>query len=279
MAGAYSNQILRLSSTFGSVQAVTNSEVIASMPITSAMAQTALSRTSSRISSSSIGYDIKRYGTVFNEADWKGAVTALIVHENLAFRLLESSYMQHCLTMLNPAVESRGCLPYHSTLRNWISQVYYSHVRIITEQLHAATSAIHFSFDLWTSRNLRALCGINCHFTDEYGNLKTFLLALPQQEGKHTGVNIADIIAEIITRFDLQGNISFFNADNASNNDTCIAALADEFDFDPIERRLQYAGHIFNLVARALLWGVDEEAFLKELSAVDVTVNELDLSA
>jgi hypothetical protein len=64
-----------------------------------------------------MGYDIERYGTVFNEADWKGAVTALVVYENLAFRLLESPYMQHCLTMLNPAVESRGYLPYYRTLR------------------------------------------------------------------------------------------------------------------------------------------------------------------
>jgi hypothetical protein len=129
----------------------------------------------SRISSSLMGYDIEHYGSEFNEADWKGAVTALVVHENLAFRLLESSYMQHYLTMLNPAVESRGCLPYHGTLRRWISQVYHIHVGVITEQLRLATSAIHFSFDLWTSRNLRALCGINCHFADEYGNLKTFL--------------------------------------------------------------------------------------------------------
>jgi hypothetical protein len=232
---------------------------------------------SSRLSSSSIGYDIGQYGTVFDEASWKGAVTALIVNENLAFRLLESPYMQNCLTMLNPAVESRGCLPYHGTLRRWISQVYYSHVGIVTEQLRLATSAIHFSFDLWTSRNLRALCGINCHFADEYGNLKTFLLALPQQEGKHTGANIAETVAEIITRFDLQNNIGFFNADNASNNDTCIAALANEFNFDPIERRLRCAGHIFNLVARALLWGIDEDVFLRELAAVDITTVELEL--
>jgi hypothetical protein len=66
----------------------------------------------------------------------------------------------------------------------------------------------------------RALYGINCHFADEYGDLKTFLLALPQQEGKHTGANIAETVAEIITHFDLRDNIGFFNADNASNNDT-----------------------------------------------------------
>jgi hypothetical protein len=179
--------------------------------------------------------------------------------------------------MLNPAVDSRGCLPYHSTLRRWISQVYDSHLGVITEQLHSATSAIHISFDLWTSRNLKALCGINCHFADEFGNLKSFLLALPQQEGKHTGVNIADTIAEILITFGLTNNIGFFVADNASNNDTCIQALADEFHFDAAKRRLRCAGHIFNLVARSLLWGLDEDAFLKELADVEVTAEELEV--
>ncbi|THY95138.1 hypothetical protein D6C92_04543 [Aureobasidium pullulans] len=116
-----------------------------------------------------------------------------------------------------------------------------------------ASSTIHFSFDLWTSRNLKALYGINVHFADEYGNLKTFLLALPQQEGKHTGTNIADTITKIISRFSLNEKIGFFIANNASNNDTYISALANEFHFNAIQRRLRYAGHIFNLVARALL--------------------------
>jgi hypothetical protein len=73
------------------------------------------------ITTSSYGQDITNYGTTFNEVEWKGAITALVVHQNLAFRLPESPYMQNCLTMLNPAVDSRGCLPYHSTLRRWIS--------------------------------------------------------------------------------------------------------------------------------------------------------------
>jgi hypothetical protein len=63
---------------------------------------------------------------------------------------------------------------------------------IVTEKLHAATSKIHLSFELWTPRNLRALLGVNCYFADEFGNLKTFLLALPQQLGQHSGVDIAN---------------------------------------------------------------------------------------
>ncbi|TIA05215.1 hypothetical protein D6C81_10531 [Aureobasidium pullulans] len=147
--------------------------------------------------------------------------------------------------------------------------------RSIADQV-LTSSAIHFSFDLWTSRNLKALCGINVHFADEYGNLKTFLLALPQQEGKHTGTNIADTIAEIISRFSLDEKIGFFVANNASNNDTCISALANKFHFNAVQRRLRCAGHIFNLVARALLWGVDEDAFLIELAGVEVTEQELE---
>ncbi|TIA12832.1 hypothetical protein D6C80_06617 [Aureobasidium pullulans] len=83
-------------------------------------------------------------------------------------------------------------------------------------------------------------------------------------------------IAEIITRFDLQGNIGFFIADNAINNDTCIEALVAEFTFNATERRLRCAGHIFNLIARALLWGTDEEAFLKALTSVKLAAEELE---
>lgn len=50
-----------------------------------------------RLSNSSYSQDIERYGTDFNEAAWKGAITALIVHEILPFRLLESPYMQQCV--------------------------------------------------------------------------------------------------------------------------------------------------------------------------------------
>jgi hypothetical protein len=124
---------------------------------------------------------------------------------------------------------------------------------IVTEKLNAATSKIHLSFDLWTSRNLRALLGINCHFADEFGNLKTFLLALPQQFGQHSGVNIADQITAIIEHFNISESIGNFMTDNATNNDTCIEALGLEYNFNPLHQRFRCSGHKTNLVARAML--------------------------
>jgi hypothetical protein len=203
--------------------------------------------------SSSHGQDIERYGTVFHPAAWKARVVALICHDNHAFQLFESPYLQDLLLSLNPSVGQRGCLATHKTIASWISQVYNSHMGIVTEKLNAATSKIHLSFDLWTSRNLRALLGINRHFADEFGNLKTFLLALPQQFGQHSGVNIADQITAIIEHFDISESIGYFMTDNATNNDTCIEALGLEYNFNRLHRHFRCSGHKINLVARAML--------------------------
>jgi hypothetical protein len=227
--------------------------------------------------SSSHGQDIERYGTVFHPAAWKARVVSLICHDNHAFQLFESPYLQDLLLSLNPSVGQRGCLATHKTIAQWISQVYNSHMGIVTEKLHAATSKIHLSFDLWTSRNLRALLGVNCHFADEFGNLKTFLLALPQQLGPHSGLNIADNIIAIIEHFDISKNIGYFMTDNATNNDTCVEALGIEYGFNPLHRRLRCSGHKINLVARAMLWGVDEEAFENELEAVTLEDHDLNI--
>jgi hypothetical protein len=103
------------------------------------------------------------------------------------------------------------------------------------------------------------------------------LLALPQQLGQHSGVNIADQIAAIIEHFNISERIGYFMTDNATNNDTCIEALGLEYGFNPLHRRLRCSGHKINLVARAMLWGVDEEAFENELAAIDLEDHDLSI--
>jgi hypothetical protein len=156
---------------------------------------------------------------------------SLIRYDNHAFKLFESPYLQDLLLSLNPLVSQRGCLATHKTITSWISQVYNSHMGIVTKKLHAATSKIHPSFNLWTSANLHALLGVNCHFADEFGNLKTFLLALPQQLGQHSSVNIADQITAIVKHSNISKSIGYFKTNNATNIDAApvprwVGALA-----------------------------------------------------
>ena len=46
-------------------------------------------------------------------------------------------------------------------------------------------------------------------------------------------------------------------ADNASNNDKALELLQTELNIDPVKQRLRCAGHIINLVCKAVLYGTD----------------------
>ena len=44
-------------------------------------------------------------------------------------------------------------------------------------------------------------------------------------------------------------NLSYFVLNNATNNDITLIELTKSINFDPLEQRLRYIGHILNLIA------------------------------
>ena len=160
----------------------------------------------------------------------------------------------------------------------------FSKLQIVTA-LEDLPTGIHFSFDLWTSTNHRALLGIVAHWVSLEGVLKNTVLGLRRFRGRHTGENQAESFWAIAQEFKIEGNIGYFTLDNATNNDTamrCIAAKlqAMGIQFDPIKRRLRSLGHIINLVVKAFLWGDDPETFEREtdtLRSMDDEEAELQL--
>ena len=64
-------------------------------------------------------------------------------------------------------------------------------------------------------------------------------------------------------------------ADNADNNNTYINDLSIELGFNPLYYRLYYIGHVINLVARMLLFGVDLSALDKEEESEDKVVRKI----
>lgn len=95
-------------------------------------------------------------------------------------------------------------------MANWIEATYEANVSLIKEFLNNALSNINLSFDLWTSRRMVAFYGTTAHFCDARGKYRSFLLALPQYAGSHTGSNIAETISEIITTFSLEKKLGYF---------------------------------------------------------------------
>lgn len=131
------------------------------------------------------------------------------------------------------------------------------------------------SFDLWTSHNQLALLGLVAHFLDHSGVPRTVLLSLPRPKGRHSGYGISGTVTEVIREFAIGNKLGYFVTDNASNKATCLQFLGEEFNFIASERHVRCAGHVLNLVAKAILFGSDVDAFESELQDLNIEEQKL----
>lgn len=186
-----------------------------------------------------------------------------VTTENLPFRIIESNSFQNIVLHLNPAFKGR--IPSAMVLRDRLNNLYKQAQGPVTELLKTARGRIHVTFDGWTSRNRLSLLGINVFFIDVDWSHRKLLLGLPSVQGRHTGENLADEVASMLADFGIDSSrLGYFVLDNARNNDTAVAALADEFDFEPEHRRLRCLGHILNLVVKQLIFGATANAMETE---------------
>jgi hypothetical protein len=151
-------------------------------------------------------------------------------------------------------------------------------------RVQSALSKIHFTVDLWTSPNKLPLLGIIGHYIAESGNLCQSVLGLREIHGRHTGENQALVIMKVIAGFGIDTKLGYFMMDNATNNDTMIAGLSAmllheyNINYNAIHHRLCCNGHIINLVAQAVLFGYDKDAFSAESNpGIYTTPTELEM--
>lgn len=146
-------------------------------------------------------------------------------------------------------------------LRSRLRSLYVGAKGAVTEHLKSARGKIHITFDGWTSRYQLSLLGVNCFFVDREWRHRTLLLAIPAICGRHTGDNLANEVAEVLAEWDIQSDrLGYMVLDNASNNNTAVVALGNEFGFEPEERRLRCLGHIIHLAVKRLLLGEAADA-------------------
>jgi hypothetical protein len=104
--------------------------------------------------------------------------------------------------------------------------------------LARAISIIYISFNGWTTKGgKRGFLGVVAHFANAYGKLRDLLIALPQLTGAHTSENVAEVIVSILRAFDIPASkVGYFVLDNATNNNSAVAALARKYGFIAGER-------------------------------------------
>jgi hypothetical protein len=201
----------------------------------------------------------------FNDYEYKQRFIDWVVGDDISFRQGVSPRLQWLVLHGGPHV--KDVIPNSpTTISGWIIQSFQTGRQQVKDLLATNKSRINLSFDIWTSSNELSLLGVVAHFINSNGRLKTALLGLPRLVGSHSGENMATCIRSVINEYGFGHNLGCFMMDNAENNDTCIAELKRYFpSIDEKEHRLRCAGHIFNLVTKAILYGKGVSKWQKRL--------------
>lgn len=185
-----------------------------------------------------------------------------IAHDRIAFSAVESSHFQAFCEALDPAYATVMPLS-HNSVRTWLISEFELKRADITTRLATSRSMVHISFDLWTSphKNM-AVLGVVAHFMNADYTNEAILLALRRIEGTHSGQNVAEVVLDILRKYQIH-RLGYFVCDNASSNDTAILGILKSYGLakEKDRRRLRCLGHIVNLAAQAFLFGKDTEAF------------------
>jgi hypothetical protein len=197
---------------------------------------------------------------VFDREGWKRTYIEWLVSSNQSLRQASGDKLKALLSFRNPIVEP--IVPQsHHTPRDWLVNAFTAAKPAIIKALQKARSTITISFDNWLADNELDLLGVVAHYLDKELKLKTVLLALKPSYGHH-GEELQETLLAVLREYKISDKIGYFVADNASNNDAALQLLSQHIDLKPAEQRLRCSGHIINLVAKAILYGVDKDCVL-----------------
>lgn len=93
----------------------------------------------------------------FDPERFKRLLLSWVVSDAIPFHKLESEHFRKLCEYLRP--QSRPYIPHHTTMRSMIVDEYERHLPVVVDLLQNATTRIHLSFDIWTSRQMRCLAG------------------------------------------------------------------------------------------------------------------------
>ncbi|KAI1512316.1 Dimer-Tnp-hAT dimerization containing protein [Pyrenophora tritici-repentis] len=203
----------------------------------------------------------------FSTSRFQDALKDWVVADNQSLRVIETPQFRAMIAAVSPLAEALLWRS-HQTLHDYIITEYNTYIPAIANYLREARSLIHVSFDNWTSTGGQyAFTGLCVHYLNSEGKLVDHLLGLPELHGAHTGNNIAAAATTILRLFGVDNaRVGYFVLDNASNNDTAVESLAEEFGFIASERRLRCCCHILNLSAQL---GKDRSAYENEAAHLE----------
>ena len=181
------------------------------------------------------------------------------VTQDFPFKKVRNTEFRTFLEYINP-VANRMLPDSDSTLKIHAEGLFEEGKQRLRHMLAIALSDIHITCDMWSSPNYLGLLAVVAHFTSEKSELHVVTLALVELQGKHSGLNQAAIVPNVLEDYEMRNKLDYMVMDNAHTNDTLIAIIAASLNdegvsYDAKQRRLRCNGHVINLSVQAFLFG------------------------
>lgn len=185
----------------------------------------------------------------FDQQRFRLAAVMWLVDNNYPLREFSSPSFREMIELANPAAAAVLWVS-HNSVSAFVMKLFSALQPRVVEAIKAASSKIHISFNGWTTKGgKRGYLGIVAYFATADGDVVDIPIDLPQLIGAYTGERLAEVVTlTLITYGITPAKLGYFVLDNASNDNTAVAALARSFDFIPSHRRLRCGPYTLNLV-------------------------------
>jgi hypothetical protein len=190
----------------------------------------------------------------FNTQRFRLAAVGWLVENNHPLSEFKSLAFRRLIAMASPEAEA-ALWTSHMSVSRYVLRLYDYLKPQVVQELSQALSKIHISFDGWTTKGgKRGFLGIVAHYVDSHGDLQDLPIALPQLTGTHSGEKMAEVVSQTLWQFSINPcTVGYFVLDNATNNDSAVAAIAQKMGFDATYRRIRCGPHTLNLIGQVLL--------------------------
>ena len=147
-----------------------------------------------------------------------------IVRRYILFTEVEDKDFQALLIKLNTTI--KPYLVTRNSIRNQAENKFIeAQKQIVNNVLGRAVSRIHILFDLWTSPNGYAICGVVTHFISHQYSNQNVLLTIKRLTGPHKGEDITKVIILTLQEYKVIDRLSVFIIDNTELNNTAIREI------------------------------------------------------
>ncbi|KAK8013477.1 hypothetical protein PG991_009070 [Apiospora marii] len=200
---------------------------------------------------------INKLVKMFDRKRFQQLLMEWIVAQNQPFSIVEQPELRAIFEYLNPQVSIQEAHLTRPSIKSLIVTQYSKHRSRVIDALKDAPGRIHLVFDGWRSGNRKIVIGLTCVFPHQDYQPRKVTLGISEMPGRHQGEDVARVVSDLVTQFDIGEKIGACVTDNASSNDTEMHHLGETFDWGGWTGRC--FGHILNLAAKLLLHGNAEQ--------------------